>query len=312
MKSPVLFLIFKRVDTTKRVFERIREVCPPRLYIAADGPREGRQDEVEKCLATRKIVENIDWPCEVHRLYQEENLGCGRGVSSAITWFFEHEEQGIIIEDDILPHVDFFLYCDEMLEKYKYDYRIQLISGWNRLYDGYSNDNSYYMSNYMNIWGWASWRRVWKTYCFDTAKLPYELFKTNIARRAHYHESFLDIFKKMQVHAIDTWDYQLYYNQIIYGRFSIIPYVNMIENIGFGDDDATHTKTEDLKISSHKSASPFPLCHPTVLFEDPYADYLNRINSMSAIPMQQSKKEETHSRLFSLFFRLYSKMRTCI
>ena len=99
MKSPILFLIFKREDTTKLVFERIREVKPSKLYIAADGPRADRPDEAEKCMVTRKIVENIDWPCEVHKLFQEKNLGCGLGVSTAISWFFEQEEEGSYISE---------------------------------------------------------------------------------------------------------------------------------------------------------------------------------------------------------------------
>ena len=142
MKSAILFIIFKRPDTTKRVFERIREAQPPRLYIAADGPRSNKPGEAEKCAAARKVVETIDWPCEVHRLYRDENLGCGKGVSSAITWFFEHEEQGIIIEDDILPHIDFFKYCDEMLDRYKDDERIQMVCGRSCLYTGYKFDAS--------------------------------------------------------------------------------------------------------------------------------------------------------------------------
>ena len=140
MISPVLFLIFKRAETTKKVFERIKEAKPPKLYIAADGPRRDRPEEVAKCVETRKIVENIDWPCEVYRLYREENLGCGKGVSSALDWFFDNEEQGIIIEDDILPNIDFFKYCDEMLELYKNDERIQLITGRNAFFEEYKTD----------------------------------------------------------------------------------------------------------------------------------------------------------------------------
>ena len=134
MESAVLFIIFKRADTVQKVFERIREAKPPRLYIAADGPRKDRDDEVEKCMAARKAVENVDWPCETHRLYRDKNMGCGKGVSSAITWFFEHEEQGVIIEEDVLPHIDFFKYCDEMLDRYKDEERIQGISGHNVFY----------------------------------------------------------------------------------------------------------------------------------------------------------------------------------
>ena len=137
MKSPVLFIIFIREDTTRKVFEKIREAKPPRLYIAADGPRPGRPDDIEKCKATRSIVNDIDWECEVKTLFRDENLGCGKGVSSAITWFFDNEPEGIIIEDDILPNMEFFKFCDEMLEKYRDDERIQLVAGFNSFFDGF-------------------------------------------------------------------------------------------------------------------------------------------------------------------------------
>ena len=276
MKSAVLFMIFKRADTTKRVFERIREVRPPRLYIAADGPRKDRPDELQKCLETRKVVENVDWPCEVHHLYRDGNLGCGKGVCSAITWFFEHEEQGIIIEDDILAHPDFFLYCDELLEKYKNNDEIQLISGSNYFYDGYHSDVSYYMSVYMNIWGWASWRRVWNTYSYDVNKLDENLVESQLKKRlpvksCHY---FWKIYLKMKNFEVDTWDFQLFLNQQYFNRYSISPYVNMIENIGMGSVDAAHTTKENKTVSNHKGNSPYPIVHPHEIARDVEADYL--------------------------------------
>ena len=277
MRSPILLLIFNRPDTTQRVFERIREVQPSRLYVAADGPRENRPGEKDRCEETRKITESIDWPCEVHRLYRDHNLGCGKGVSSAISWFFEQEEEGIIVEDDILAHPDFFKYCDEMLEKYREDDRIQLIAGRNAFYEEMPHVSSYYMSNYMMIWGWASWRRVWKTYCFDIATLSRQRFKeavkAKIARPAR--PFFYQIFEVMENHKCDTWDYQLFINQTLYHRYSIIPYVNMVENLGLGTPDATHTTAEDPRKTGHKAESPYPLVHPAALFRDEMADRLH-------------------------------------
>lgn len=281
MKSPILFLIFKREDTTKRVFERIREARPPKLYIAADGPRINIPDEKVKCERTRSITNNIDWPCEVHKLYQEHNLGCGKGVSTAITWFFSKEEEGIIIEDDILPHIDFFKYCDEMLERYRNDERIQLISGRNSFYNGYKSDVSYYMSSYMNIWGWATWKRVWDTYEFDTQKISKEQFRINLSKRIQ--SSSLKYFEKvydlMYRYGCDTWDYQLYFNQIVNERYSIIPYKNMTENIGFGNIDAAHTTGQNRIESDHKAVSPYPLIHPNMFKIDTKADILLCKNS---------------------------------
>ena len=280
MKSAVLFLIFKREDTTRKVFDRIREAKPPRLYIAADGPRQGRSDEVEKCSKTREIVENIDWPCEVHRLYRDKNLGCGRGVSSAITWFFEHEEQGIIIEDDVLPHLDFFEYCDEMLDKYKDDEKIQLIAGYSSFYNGYDSEVSYYMSSHLEIWGWASWKRVWNTYEYDLGQIDRKVFKKKVENRLPSRNAkyFIRNYDSMLHYSIDTWDYQLAVNQFMFERYTILPYVNMVENLGFGSEDAAHTKEINDMISNHKSHPILPIHHPSKFFVDIDADIITMRN----------------------------------
>ncbi len=276
MKSPLLFIIYRRPETTKLVFERISEARPPRLYIAADGPHFDRKDEEEKCACVRKIVEKVDWPCEVFRLYRDENLGCGRGVSSAISWFFEHEEQGVIIEDDILPNLDFFSYCDEMLDKFKDDETIQLISGYNYFYDGYKSDISYYKSCLMSIWGWASWRRVWKTYDYDVNNLDSLHMKRQLFKRLPRKTAafFMDIFVKMKSFEVDTWDYQLFLNQQYYDRYSVATFVNMIENIGMGGEGAAHTVAPSETLSSHKAYSPYPLFHPNPLCTDNNADII--------------------------------------
>jgi len=139
---PILFIIFKRPDTTSVVFEQIKKIKPKKLYIASDGPR--NESDIEKCLQTKKIVENIDWPCEIKRNYSEKNLGCGRRVSSAIDWIFEKEEQAIILEDDCLPNKDFFLYCKQMLETYKGNEKIMMISGTNYLQQWKDKDVDYF------------------------------------------------------------------------------------------------------------------------------------------------------------------------
>ena len=131
LKTAVLFLIFNRPDTTKQVFEAIRKSKPPRLYVAADGPRTDKSGEAEKVEQVRRIAMQVDWNCEVKTLFREENLGCGKAVSSAITWFFKNEEEGIILEDDCLPNQSFFWFCEELLERYRDDMRIMAVSGDN-------------------------------------------------------------------------------------------------------------------------------------------------------------------------------------
>ena len=106
--TPILFLIFNRPDTTRIVFNRIREIRPERLYVAADAPREGRAKEIALCEEARRIIDDVDWPCEVKTLFRDRNLGCKQAISSALTWFFEQEERGVILEDDCLPDLSFF------------------------------------------------------------------------------------------------------------------------------------------------------------------------------------------------------------
>ncbi len=274
MKSPILFLIFNRPDTTKRVWQIISQVRPPKLYIAADGPRPNREEDIAKCKETREITEHIEWPCEVKRLYRTENLGCGKGVSNAISWFFENEPQGIILEDDIEPHPDFFEYCDIMLDRYKEDANVQLITGHNAFYDGMASNTTYYMSSLFHMWGWASWKRVWSTYEFDAQKLNQSEFETKLSQRhisKGYKKYWMSVFELMKNHGSDTWDFQLFFNQILYDRYSIIPYKNITKNIGF-TQDATHTTKENVNEIKHMIFSPLPIIHPTQTLIDRHAD----------------------------------------
>lgn len=281
MRAAVLFIIFKREDTTLKVFERIREARPPKLYVAADGPRIDRTGEKEACQKTRAIIDRIDWPCEIHKLFRDKNMGCGHGVSDAITWFFSHEAEGIILEDDILPHIDFFSYCDEMLEKYRDNERIQMICGHSVFIDGINRDVSYYMSSFMHIWGWATWRRVWTTYKLDAALLPKKEFLSKLGKRVPLKAvlHFKDAFHMMVAHNNDTWDYQMYFNQILYDRYSIISYKNLTTNIGFASVDAVHTDGKNQLEENNPTFSPYPIIHPLHLDTDLDADYINMINS---------------------------------
>ena len=172
MRSPILFLVFNRPDVTQRVFDAIRQARPPKLYIAADGPRKNKVGEVERCALVQEIVSQVDWPCEVSKLIRQENLGCKIAISSAIDWFFSKEPEGIILEDDCLPHPDFFPYCDELLERYRNNERVGMISGDNFQNGIKRGDGDYYFSQFCHIWGWASWARAWKKYDANLAQWP--------------------------------------------------------------------------------------------------------------------------------------------
>ena len=246
-KSPVLFIIFNRPDTTVQVFEAIRKAKPMRLYIAADGPRSHKLGEVEVCGRTRKITEKIDWECEIFTLFRDTNLGCKNAVSAAIDWFFVNENQGVILEDDCLPNSDFFYFCDVMLEKYKEDTRIRHIGGSNLQQGEIWGDAAYYFSNLTHVWGWASWRRVWNDYDKDLKNYNASEIKTqlpNVFSEPLVVESWCAIFEELKQGKIDTWDYQYALINLLKNGLSVIPNANLISNIGF-NQDATHTFDEN-------------------------------------------------------------------
>ena len=243
MSVPILLVVFNRPDHTRQVLERLRQVRPDTLYIAIDGPRTNHKTDVINVLACKELVGEIDWPCAIHTLFRDENLGCRRAVSSAIDWFFQHVEQGIILEDDCLPDHTFFEFCRILLKKYEDETTIMHIGGTN-LYGGLTwGVDSYFFSKIPHVWGWATWRRAWALY--DVTMRDYPAFKdaaeiekivTYPPSRSYWKFSFRNTYSGI----IDTWDYQwafaIWKNQ----GLSIIPNQNLITNIGFGAT-ATHT-----------------------------------------------------------------------
>lgn len=232
MKKAVLFLIFNRLETTSEVFNAIRKAKPPRLYVASDGPRLEKEGEVETVNETRDLVlNNIDWDCEVKTLLRESNLGCGRAVSEAITWFFENEPEGIILEDDCLPSQSFFKFCEELLDYYRDNKRVMHISGESKDFKINSRD-SYYFAQIEHCWGWATWADRWKKFNFKIQyheKLNYEkVFKNKEAR-----EYWWNIFSKMDSNQNHVWDYQWTYAILKEEGLCVNSSKNLISNIGF-------------------------------------------------------------------------------
>lgn len=242
-ETAVVFCVFNRLDTTKKVFEKIREAKPPRLYIVSDAARDSVIGEKEIVANVRNYIEqNIDWECQVHKNYAPTNMGCGRRISSGISWVFETEEQAIILEDDCVPTQSFFRYCQEMLNYYKSDERIMMISGNNPFSKHYQSEEDYLFSKVPFIWGWATWRRAWKLYDYDLKTFPdnkrNKIFKHIFPIKAYW--TYMAEFESLYRHKFDTWDYQLMYAGIIHDKLNIVPAESHVFNIGFYEE-STHT-----------------------------------------------------------------------
>jgi len=272
-KSPVLFLIFNRPEATQRVFEKIREVKPDVLYIAADGPRSEKIGEHEICQATRNSIV-VDWDCEVHTLYREKNLGCKNAVSGGIKWFFNHVTEGIVLEDDCLPDTSFFYYCDTLLEKYRFDSRIGHISGTNMSINRRFGDASYYFTKFTNVWGWASWNRVWKDYDENLTLLDDfisgDMFK-NVFPDEDMAKAFINALTMTQSGALNTWDYQYAFLNFWNNRLSLSSNYNLISNIGY-NNQGTHTADANHKYANVPLESVQEITHPKFVLPSLDAD----------------------------------------
>lgn len=244
-QTPILFIIFNRPDTTQQVFNAIKNIQPKYLYVAADGARKNKPDDIEKCKQAREIIQQVDWDCEVKTLFRNENRGCGRGPAEAITWFFENVEEGIILEDDCLPGNDFFRFSETMLNKYRDNEKVMLIGGTNFLNTWKSEKQSYHFSSFIHTWGWATWRQAWNKYNFELkgwgTKESVYLLKHNVkTTRMFKRFKYIFDYTKKNIASVTWWDFQWCYCVLINGGLCVVPSVNLITNLGVGTD-STHT-----------------------------------------------------------------------
>ena len=263
LETPVALFLFNRPQLTERVFTEIARQRPRRLFLIADGPR--HQADRELCDAARHAVCNIDWPCEVYRHFSDFNLGCRRRMASGIDFVFDHVDEAILLEDDCLPDRTFFPFCSELLDRYRDEPRIAMISGDNFQRRRRRTDCSYYFSQIPHVWGWATWVRSWRHYDVTIRRWPQlrqtdwlEAFLGDAALAAQFTRLFDDAYDGR----IDTWDYQWAFSIWSRAALTVLPEVNLVTNLGFGPG-ATHTKSA----SSADAAVPleamrFPLRHP--------------------------------------------------
>lgn len=272
--SPIILLIFKRPELTKKVFSKIRTVKPKQLFIIADGPRNSGEQYL--CKQTRAITEQVDWDCEVYRNYADSNLGCRKRISSGISWAFKYVKEAIILEDDCLPDVSFFSYCENLLNHYRHDERVMAISGDNFQDGRWRGDGSYYFSYYPHCWGWATWKRAWIRYDdnlskwqeFKQANLLGSLFVNH--QEVQYWTSIFDQLKSQN--KPDSWAYRWAYSCWINSGLTILPNVNLVRNVGFGDASTnTHDPKNPFANLPAKTITK-EIRHPSFIVRDHVAD----------------------------------------
>jgi hypothetical protein len=260
--TPILVIAYRRADTTRQVIDALRKVRPTHLYIACNAPNPARSAEAAKCDEVRELFDQIDWPCQQTRLFRDVHLSARDSISGAISWFFQNVERGIILEDDCVPSASFFRFTEELLSRYADDKRIGMISGDNFQFGHPRGQASYYFSRYNHIWGWATWRDRWADYDLQMKSWPSHR-KQILASLPHPLQRWYWgwILDRSHAGQIDTWDYQWIYSNWYQNRVSIIPQVNMVSNIGFGNmANHTHQLTRDANIPADEIS--FPLIHP--------------------------------------------------
>jgi hypothetical protein len=306
---PTAIIFFARPDLLQVTFEAVRKAKPSKLFLIQDGAREGNSNDLKKIKECQDIVENIDWECEVYKNYADDNLGCGMRIFSGLNWVFKHVDRVLIIEDDCVPAQSLFPFAAELLERYKDDDRIGMISGMNNL-DIYENcPDDYFFSSSGSIWGWATWKRVWDKVEYDLEFLNDKnattiVFKTDskLEPMGQVLSNNLNEGKKLT-----SWSYQLGMNILLQHQINIVPKYNMISNIGMSEDGANsvsslrfmpkglrqlyYMKTYDYK---------FPLQHPKYVVND--LDFKKKLDRLmgDGYPLVQlyRKIESTIYRVF--------------
>ena len=261
--TPVLLCIFNRPELTTRVFESIRSRQPQKLFIASDGPREQNPSDKAKVDEARQIVGRVDWDCEVKTRFLPENLGCKHAMASAISWAFEESEELIILEDDCLPHASFYGYCQSMLDRYRDEERVMMVSG-NNFQPSPRSDASYYFSRWTHIWGWATWKRAWQYFDVDISSWP-QLRSSKQLRSVftdpNEYAHWARTLDSQHEGNIDTWDFPWAYAVWSNNGMSILPERNLVTNIGFGSD-ATHTTDPESRLAGIPACDLGRLLHP--------------------------------------------------
>jgi hypothetical protein len=279
LNTPVAIFIFNRPETTRRLMAAVAKVQPSTLLVVADGPRKDHIEDREQCRLAREATECVDWRCDRRIHFSPTNIGNARRVVTGLDWVFSQCSEAIILEDDCLPHPTFFPFCEHLLERFREDERIAMISGNNFEPPGLSY-YSYSFTRYIGIWGWATWARSWRHLDFELQQWR-ELRQTGWLedvlgdrKAAAYWSYILDLAAAGRY---PSWDYQWMFSCWVQNGFNIIPKRNLVSNIGYGKKATNTTRSEPLCDSLPTYEMQLPLRHPNLIVRNRKADeYLSR------------------------------------
>jgi len=265
MQTPVAFFIFNRPSLTQQVFAAIARARPSRLLVVGDGPRGDHPNDAELVRDARRVIDQVEWPCEVVTCYSDFNLGCKRRVATGLDWVFSQVPEAVILEDDTLPDASFFPFCEELLARYRGDERVHMVSGFTIFEPGRFTEDSYYFSRCYHVWGWAGWARAWSHYDVEMRRWP-EVRETRwlVELLGGEAEARIarEIFDSTYAGRVTTWDFQWVFSSWLRGGVSITPNANLVTNIGYGPL-ATNERNSDHLVARLGSYSVrFPLRHP--------------------------------------------------
>lgn len=280
LKTPILLITFNRPEHTRCVLESIMAQLPQDIYVFQDGPRAGNEYDEKKCIQVREVIESLtaSSTTRVHSFFSMNNLGCGPGPAAGISWFFDHTDKGIIIEDDAVPHPDFYEYAEMLLEKYNDNTSVRAI-GSMKVDPFKHGDGSYYFSRMnRNLCAWATWKRAWLDFdirMHNTSRSDLNKSLKQYGCRLKEREYWLECLDAVHKDGIcgSSWDMQFFMSIWTNHGKGIMPNVNLCSNIGF-DHEGTHTIDSNNVAANVPTESILPLVHPTSEKIDTSADFL--------------------------------------
>ena len=266
-KVPIVYICFNRPELTKRTFEYIKKIKPSKLFLIVDGPRKNNKQDTINCPRVKKIIQNINWKCKLYKNFSKDNLGLKNRVFSGLDWVFNNTNEAIILEDDCLPHKDFFFFCEAMLKKYKNSNKVKFITGNNfQIPKKTEICEDYYFSKYSHIWGWATWKKTWfevnRDDTFWKKKIfnsKFEMMKSSTKEKKYWKKMYNEVLDNK----LNSWAIYLLFSIWKNKGLTVTPKINLIKNLGLSS--GTNTKKLHIKLDISNKSLNKPLKHPKII-----------------------------------------------